>query len=134
MIRMYIIIIFIHYLQTYFSIKNSSFVSVSDNPSSESWRFDDFHNDEGIGQNDDEIWHQISQDEFAPDHIIGGIIWVISHRRSHNDGFIGLRIHWSSYLKIYVITNWNSITLYAIDEWRFKFHLHQKVSSLIKWK
>ena len=89
---------FVHYLQAYFSIKNSSFVSVSDNPSSESWRFDDFHNDEGIGQNDDEIWHQISQDEFAPDHIIGGIIGVISHSRSHNDGFIGLRIHGSSYL------------------------------------
>ena len=75
------------------------FISRLQDFGSEFRRLDDFHHNKGVEDQDNEVGHQVRQNQFAPDDINRGINGILSQRSGHHFRLIGFFIKLGRYLK-----------------------------------
>ena len=75
------------------------FISRLQDFGSEFRRLDDFHHNKGVEDQDNEVGHQVRQNQFAPDDINRGINGILSQRSGHHFRFVGFFIELGRYLK-----------------------------------
>ena len=75
------------------------FISRLQDFGSEFRRLDDFHHNKGVEDQDNEVGHQVRQNQFAPDDINRNINGILSQRSGHHFRFVGFFIKLGRYLK-----------------------------------